>query len=253
VKLRTVLNILKFFRWHIPGVCPVCGRLTLFLCLDDLAFAHNHLCCLFCRSAARNRLVARVLLEEVGGADSIAALAASNSRLIYNTATDDVFSRFLRPNDHFVCSGFFPDIPAGTVLGSRTFCQDLECLTFDDSSFDLVITQDVLEHVRDDGQAFAEIHRVLKPGGVHLFTIPFLFDLPTLQRVDTSGAEDLLLVPPEYHGDDIRGRILTYRTYGIDLFQRLEEIGFSTRLVRAQYQDLAYGIVDCGVFVSRKG
>lgn len=105
MRLRTVLNILRFFRWHIPGWCPVCGRLTLFLCLDDLELAHNHLCCLFCRSAARNRLLTRVLLDEVVGADSIAALAASNRRRIYNTATDDVFSRFLGTNEQFVSSG----------------------------------------------------------------------------------------------------------------------------------------------------
>ena len=231
---QTFLNIIKFFRWHILGKCPVCGRQSLFICLDALELAHNHLCCLFCRSAARNRLVAKVLLQEIGGAGSIAELAAVNTRAIYNTAMDDVFSRLLRGNGHFVCSGYFPEIPAGSRIGERSFCQNLEQLSFADGSFDLVITQDVLEHVRDDHKAFAEVHRVLKPGGVHLFTVPFLFDRPTLQRVDTLGTEDVMLVPAEYHGDSIRGRILTYRTYGNDLFARLEEIGFATSLVMAQ-------------------
>lgn len=253
MRLQTLLNLFRFFRWHIFGTCPVCGRFTLFLCVDDLMYAHNHLCCLFCRSAARNRLVARVLLQETGGAGSVAELATSNTHRIYHTSTVDIFSKMLHGNKQCVCSGYFPDVPAGAEIGERQYCQNLEELTFADSAFDLVITEDVFEHIRDDGRAFAEVYRVLKPGGVHLFTVPFLFDRPTFQRVDTSGAEDLMLAPPEYHGDAIRGQILAYRTYGIDLFARLEKIGFTTHLVRSQYQDRAFGIVDCSVFVSRKG
>lgn len=252
MKLQTLKNIIKYLPWHLLGRCPVCGRLTLFICLDELKLVHNHLCCLFCRSASRNRLLAKVLLEEAGGASSIAELAAVNRLRIYNTSTDDILSRFLAANGQFVCSGFFPDVPAGTELGERVFCQDLQALTFSDSSFDLVITQDVLEHVRDDGRAFAEIHRVLRPGGIHLFTVPFLFDQPTLLHIDTSGPEDRLLGEPEYHGDSIRGRILTYRTYGIDIFAMLDAAGFSTKLVMAQYCDRRFGIVQGSVFVARK-
>jgi SAM-dependent methyltransferase len=41
--------------------------------------------------------------------------------------------------------------------------QNLECLTFPDASFDLVMTSDVMEHVRLDDIAHREIRRVLKP------------------------------------------------------------------------------------------
>jgi ubiquinone/menaquinone biosynthesis C-methylase UbiE len=37
---------------------------------------------------------------------------------------------------------------------------------FDDGSFDLVVSQTVLEHVHDIGAAFREIARVLVPGGL---------------------------------------------------------------------------------------
>ena len=47
-------------------------------------------------------------------------------------------------------------------------------------TFDLVVTQDVLEHVLDPARA-AEIARTLRPGGAHVFTVPW-YHQPTLRR-----------------------------------------------------------------------
>ena len=38
-------------------------------------------------------------------------------------------------------------------------------LPFPDASFDKVVAAEVLEHLQDDGRAFAELERVLRPGG----------------------------------------------------------------------------------------
>jgi len=46
---------------------------------------------------------------------------------------------------------------------------DAERLPFEDSSFDLVVGHAVLHHLPDLTQAFAEIFRVLKPGGTIVF------------------------------------------------------------------------------------
>lgn len=40
-----------------------------------------------------------------------------------------------------------------------------EALPFDDASFDLALSDNVLDHVEDPGRVLAEIHRVLAPGG----------------------------------------------------------------------------------------
>jgi SAM-dependent methyltransferase len=45
-------------------------------------------------------------------------------------------------------------------------------LDFTDSSFDLVVNNQVLEHVADLDAALGEIHRVLKPGGLVLSLFP---------------------------------------------------------------------------------
>lgn len=47
-----------------------------------------------------------------------------------------------------------------------------ENLPFPDSSFDLILSHEVLEHVVDDRQAAAEMARVLKPGGRAVIFVP---------------------------------------------------------------------------------
>ena len=49
---------------------------------------------------------------------------------------------------------------------------DATRLPFADASFDRIIASEVLEHVPDDGAAFAELARVLKPGGTIAVTVP---------------------------------------------------------------------------------
>jgi ubiquinone/menaquinone biosynthesis C-methylase UbiE len=46
-----------------------------------------------------------------------------------------------------------------------------ETLPFPDHSFDVVLAQDILEHVRDPDLTLREMHRVLRPGGVALVTV----------------------------------------------------------------------------------
>lgn len=57
-------------------------------------------------------------------------------------------------------------VPARLVQG------DVEHLPFDVESFDKVLMSEVLEHLRDDGQALREAHRVLRPGGVLAVSVP---------------------------------------------------------------------------------
>lgn len=49
---------------------------------------------------------------------------------------------------------------------------DATALPFENASFDLVCAFDVIEHVDDDLRAFGELSRVLKVGGVLIFSVP---------------------------------------------------------------------------------
>lgn len=50
--------------------------------------------------------------------------------------------------------------------------EDIQQLSFSSGQFDLIICNHVLEHVPDDVAAIAESARILKAGGLALFTIP---------------------------------------------------------------------------------
>ena len=52
--------------------------------------------------------------------------------------------------------------------GAHTVVGDAENLPFENNSFDVAIMDAVLEHIPDAGKAFAEVARVLKPGGIFI-------------------------------------------------------------------------------------
>ena len=85
-----------------------------------------------------------------------------------------------------------------------------------------------MEHVRHPWVAFADIYRVLKPGGYHIFSIPVHLPMPdkTKFRVDTSSDEDIHIETPHYHGNGMGGKSLVYTDYGADIENYLTEIGY---------------------------
>lgn len=239
---------------HWLGRCNICGKHTIFVCIDP-SVARNNMYCPFCRSSSRKRHVAKVLLDRVTSqGTTVNQISKVGKYHIYNADVDDAFGKVLKNknNDLYICSSLIPGIAVGTEITPGVFCQNLESLSFADKSFDVVITEDVFEHLKHHERGFKEVHRVLKDGGYHIFTVPCYFDRPTLVRVDTSGDKEVHLLPPEYHGDKIRGKILAYRTFGIDIFALLTEIGFHTEVDFSNYLDRKFGIFDSYVFYSKK-
>jgi SAM-dependent methyltransferase len=50
-------------------------------------------------------------------------------------------------------------------------------MPFENETFDVVLSTEVLEHVLNPEEYLLEVKRVLKPGGVFFFTVPFLMSL----------------------------------------------------------------------------
>lgn len=103
-------------------------------------------------------------------------------------------------------------------------------LSYPDDTFDLVLTSDTLEHVPDLGQALAEIRRVLKPGGVHLCTVPVLMSrAKTVQRAEL-GTDGVVRhrEPPSYHAGPVADAddYLVFFEFGGDFASRLSDAGF---------------------------
>ncbi|RJQ31202.1 SAM-dependent methyltransferase [Candidatus Parcubacteria bacterium] len=52
---------------------------------------------------------------------------------------------------------------------------DIKSIPLDDNSVDAIICKAVLEHIDDPFKAVAEMYRVLRPGGVCLVSLPFIY------------------------------------------------------------------------------
>lgn len=106
---------------------------------------------------------------------------------------------------NYQATHFFPHLSSGKCVLNGWRNEDLENQSFDDESFDLVITQDVMEHIFDPAKAFSEIARTLKPGGRHIFTVPLVnrhYPSQICAQKDADG-QILHLKEPAYHGNPI--------------------------------------------------
>jgi SAM-dependent methyltransferase len=144
---------------------------------------------------------------------------------------------------NYLESQYFPNTPPGaTVQGFRN--EDLEQQTFEDESFDLVVTSDVMEHIYDPEKAFKEIHRTLKPGGAHIFSVPLINRFEKTQRWANKGAdgEPVFLFEPEWHGNPVssKGSPVTMH-WGYDIIDFIKDhTGAECKIV--YYDDMHHGI-----------
>lgn len=100
---------------------------------------------------------------------------------------------------------------------------DICDLPFEDSSFDIIFCNHVLEHIEDDKKAMKELYRVLKKGGFGIFQIPQDYTRETTY-------EDFSITLPEERAKHF-GQYDHVRVYGSDYFDRLRAVGFNVEEV----------------------
>lgn len=96
---------------------------------------------------------------------------------------------------------------------------DLQQMSFESDSIDVLIHSDTLEHVPDSQAALTESFRVLKPGGRLLYTVPIVVGRLTRTR---SG------LPASYHGsaETPRADYTVQTEYGADFWCEIFAAGF---------------------------
>lgn len=138
-----------------------------------------------------------------------------------------LFDYLERVSKKLTYSEHIDNVPCGKFLNGVQ-CQNIEQLTYSDENFDICTSTEVFEHVACDQAGFREIYRVLKPGGVFIFTVPLTKCKETVERAVFENGKIRHILPPEYHGDRLRGqnKVLVFRDYGLDITERLQSSGF---------------------------
>jgi SAM-dependent methyltransferase len=218
------------------GTCNVCGEHQVFVRRNS-SLREGYRCSR-CKASLRYRGQADAIIMNYSQEASISIAELINERAFARLALWEPgvlgpFRTYFRQLPGYVMSDYWRDVQPGHERdGVR--CEDLMALTFPSGSFDLVITSDIFEHVRKPYAAFAEVHRVLRRGGRHIFSIPVQEPMraATVARVDTSGPDDVFILEPRYHLGPGNSQHIVYNDFGHDLLGRLEEVGFDTEVIR---------------------
>lgn len=186
------------------GYCVICGAPTIFEA--RASWLRDFYVCRNCGSIPRQRALVNVLNKLLPGWRDMEIHESS-----------PCMNFFARECPRYTSSFFLEGVPLGATEGGMR-CENLERLTFTDDSFDVFITQDVLEHVFEPTAALREIMRVLTPGGVHIFTTPKHRNLmESYRRAELVNGVVHHIHDPVYHGNPIGdGRALVTWDYGAD-------------------------------------
>lgn len=132
---------------QVQGRCPICEQETEFVAENE--WLRDYFVCAKCFSIPRERALMIVL-----------DMFYPNWRelKIHESSPADrgVSKKLSQECKGYVPTHYFPQIPLG-LINNGFRCENLEKLTFADETFDLTITQDVMEHVLNPEKAFQEI------------------------------------------------------------------------------------------------
>jgi hypothetical protein len=219
----------------VPGFCAACARAVDFRADFEWAWEapdgllvpnwRDRLACPLCGMSGRERRMTEL----------VAAVADAA------TPTDDRFRIYLMemvsPLYRWVAARYAwadligsellgDDLPAGTVRDGIRH-ENAEALSFADGTIDLLVTCDVLEHVNDPSRAFAEIARVLRPGGRAILTFPMDPRMEGHQRrAEIVDGAVRHVLPPVYHGNPLSAEgALVFTDFGWHVLDDMRRAG----------------------------
>ncbi len=103
---------------------------------------------------------------------------------------------------------------------------DMRDMPYPDSSFDLVIHSDTLEHIANPIRGLEECRRVLRPGGMLCFTVPTIVGRLSRSREG---------LPKSYHGSPETGSddYAVQTEFGADMWAYVLRAGFTSVSINA--------------------
>ena len=218
----------QFARKVLPRHCPVCGFHGMFISVGKPSRWDAR--CLNCGCRERHRLTWLWMTE--GGGNRL------EGKRILHFAPEKVILRRMLGNPLYETADLMQE--------GVTHQLDITDIHLPDASYDVVMANHVLEHIPDDRKAMRELFRLLKPGGIGLFTVPInptrhsTYENPAI----VSKAERWAHFSAHDH----------LRYYGLDFADRLTEAGFAVETFRmTPEEEVRYGLLrDEWLYVARK-
>ncbi|MDE2580185.1 MAG: class I SAM-dependent methyltransferase [Rhodospirillales bacterium] len=212
--LRLTLRLLRawwrdrgqFSSPRLPRHCPICDYRGVFISVGHPPRWDAR--CPGCGSRERHRLTELWITE--GGADRFAG------KRILHFAPEKVWQRRMAGQPLYET--------ADLLQKGVTHQVDITKIPLPDAGYDIVMAHHVLEHIPDDRAAMAELFRMLKPGGIGVFSVPInptrreTYENPAITRAVARAAH---FSAPDH-----------VRYYGLDFADRLEACGFRTEIFR---------------------
>ena len=247
--------------------CNICGsRSKIHYDFPDIHLRASHgigilretLSCKCCNGSMRDRQMAHGLIAQLEAFSSHKIVNLSEAKNLKNAAILDTDSfspinRMLRGVEGYQYSQYIPHLENGIKLRDGSFNVDLLRMPFDDFSYDIIMTSDVMEHVSKDHLAHSEIYRCLRWGGAYIFTVPFnpsMYGNRRLTQPTLLEGGDFVL-EHHTHGDPHSGDgIVAHRIYGQQIFADLERIGFDVELLDIINPEA--GIFGGDLFIAKK-
>ena len=240
----------------VNGYCAPCKKSVPFLVdmtsggqqIDNrwLPNWRERLVCPSCQMNNRQRLICLLIEQLLKGEHNQKIYFMEQTTPIYSWA----ISKFKEHN--IIGSEYlgFEYESGASVNGVRH--EDIENLSFQNSEMDLIISNDVFEHVPHSAIAFTECARILKPNGMMLATIPFhsSMDNSVIRAQLIDGRLENLL-PAQFHGNPISSEgSLVFTDFGWDIVSQMQSSGFSDVEVEV-YSSLDLGHLGGGQIVFR--
>ena len=240
----------------VDGFCAPCNKSVPFLV--DMLFGgqqigchwvpnwRERLVCPICRMFNRQRLIATLVKQQIENYSDMKVYFMEQTTPIYQWAVA-AFPQHQIIGSEYLGAQYRSGQP---VKGIRH--EDVMNLSFYDLSIDLIVSNDVFEHVPDPGKAFAECARVLRSGGELIATIPFHSGCDS-SVVRAKLASDGLnhLLPPTFHQNPIsKEGSLVFTDFGWDILEMLHKAGFDDNYLEV-YASARNGHIGGGQLVFR--
>jgi len=235
--------------------CAICGSRGEFKVAEKTA-ARDNFRCGNCRGMLRQRDAAQLIVDEFGDGTyldlrTLATSGEMDDLNIYEVGMRGPIEARLKHLPNYVQSYFWDDVKPGD-WNNDIQCQDLRALTYADNSFDLITSLEIFEHVFDAQKAMNEVARVLKPGGVHIFSMPVRYPLPAKSTVRARLVDGKVehLVEPRYHVAGDLSKSLVVTDWGRDFKELHQKAGLKLNMIRRSAPGV--GCVPNASFVARK-